>query len=425
MIISKVYDIRIQKGNCKRPEGSGLAFLKDQEVFAKITVNDEELRTAYNAPKVKLSFVIIRADRSEAETSTDWWRCGVSFKKLANSLTDTRYEIMAGSLGYITWDNTDPSFEKRCLFFESWRGIPACKYCARYSIIKVDDRIEDPFTTETEFLNRKHKLRTNTEDKTRNAPTKRLISKEFLIRAKSNSTRRRWKLFVTDWKNAKHMRWIEWSSRKSFNTVCSTRGKSIQWSNRKPRSLPSGIQPWLCNKRETAERGCARIINAGCAFRHLRKKKVYTNPTLENFRQFATTFTWIIKRNEVLASVPVADSKSRGTTRRMSRTILNRTRNDVQRSSWRVIPCTRLGKKSKAGEISACLPEILSRNWSAKNEGMMGSLRFYFGELKDTLWKIHIGKGHWPSVIRQVLRDLSRLAKKDARRLTSNAYDLR
>ena len=134
--------------------------MKDREVYAKITVTDEELRTAYERSKVKVSVRHLYArTEAEAENLYKLVKMGVSFKELAKQVfTDTALKNNGGSLGYITWGETDPSFESAAYSMKIGQVSRPVKTLQGYSIIKVDDRVEDPFKTETEFLNRKRKL---------------------------------------------------------------------------------------------------------------------------------------------------------------------------------------------------------------------------------------------------------------------------
>src|SRR5271169_3563415 len=90
-----------------------LAFLKDREVYAKITVSDEELRTAYKHSMAKVAVHHLYAStESEAENLYRLVKMGVSFKELAKQVfTDTALENNGGNLGYITWGDADPNFE--------------------------------------------------------------------------------------------------------------------------------------------------------------------------------------------------------------------------------------------------------------------------------------------------------------------------
>ena len=136
------------------------AFLKDQEIYAKITVTDQELRTAFKRSKVKIAVRhLYAATEGEAENLYKLVKMGVSFKELAKQVfTDTALRDNGGSLGYITWGDTDPDFETVAYSLKVGEVSRPVKTAQGYSIIKVDDRIEDPFTTENEFVNRKQKL---------------------------------------------------------------------------------------------------------------------------------------------------------------------------------------------------------------------------------------------------------------------------
>ena len=207
-----------------------LAFLKDQEVYAKITVTDEELRAAYQRSKVKLSVRHLYAPtENEAENLYRLVKMGVSFKELAKQVfTDTTLRNNGGSLGYITWGYTNPNFESVAYSLKVGEVSRPVKTAQGYSIIKVDDRIEDPFTTETEFLNRKHKL-----ERTLKIDKKRPYEKAYLERvfdtSKVTFNKKALEEVFTDLKNMEARDSSQLTIRtRIFNIVCSTKAKSIQ-----------------------------------------------------------------------------------------------------------------------------------------------------------------------------------------------------
>ncbi len=158
---SKIYDDpEYKKELAWARKESVLAFLKDQEVHAKITVTDQEVRTVYARSKAKLSVRHLYASTErEAEELYKLVKMGVSFTELAKQVfTDTALRNNGGSLGYITWGDTDPNFEKAAYSLKVGEVSRPVKTEQGYSVIKVDDRIEDPFTTETEFVNRRSKI---------------------------------------------------------------------------------------------------------------------------------------------------------------------------------------------------------------------------------------------------------------------------
>ncbi|MDE3057533.1 MAG: peptidylprolyl isomerase, partial [Bacteroidota bacterium] len=137
-----------------------LAFLKDREVYAKIKVTDAELREAYIRTKIKLAVRHLYArTEKEAENLYKLVTMGVRFEELAKQVfTDTTLANNGGYLGYITWGDTDPSFEKAAYSLKVGEVSKPVKTAQGYSIIRVDDRIENPFTTEDGFQHQKQKL---------------------------------------------------------------------------------------------------------------------------------------------------------------------------------------------------------------------------------------------------------------------------
>ncbi|HTR81130.1 MAG TPA: peptidylprolyl isomerase, partial [Bacteroidota bacterium] len=158
---SKIYaDPEYQKEITSAWNRTVLAFLKDQEVYAKITVTDQELREAYRRSKIKLAVRhLYAATEKDAENLYSLAAMGVSFDELAKQcFTDTALRNNGGYLGYINWGETDPNFENAAYALKVGEISKPVKTTEGYSIIRVDDRIEDPFMTDYEFLNMKHKL---------------------------------------------------------------------------------------------------------------------------------------------------------------------------------------------------------------------------------------------------------------------------
>src|ERR1035437_6863700 len=137
-----------------------LAYLKDQEVYAKITASEDELRQAYIRSKIDLSVRHLYAStEKEADNLYSLAKIGVSFEELAKqSFTDTTLKNNGGYLGFIKWGETDPDFENVAYSLKIGEISKPVKTAQGYSIIKVEDKIQDPFITEDGFVNMKHKL---------------------------------------------------------------------------------------------------------------------------------------------------------------------------------------------------------------------------------------------------------------------------
>ena len=426
---SKVYDNpEYKKEIASARKEAVLAFLKDQEVFAKITVNDEELRTAYKRSKVKLSVRHLYAPtESEAENPYRLVKMGVSFKELAKQVfTDTTLRNNGGSLGYITWGYTDPSFESVAYSLKVGEVSRPVNTAQGYSIIKVDDRIEDPFTTETEFLNRKHKL-----ERTLKIDKKRPYEKAYLERVFDTSkVKFNEKALETVFTDLEKMRSnsIESNghSRKSFQYCVQYKGKkySVKQIENKILAVPEYNRDFVTNVKRLREAVLGLLMQD--VLLTLAKEKGYdtTSYVAETFDNLANNIYLNYKRNEVLASVPVADSEI---TRYYKKNVAYYSNEPEMNVQEIVVESDSLAtsvreKIESGGDFGVLAAKYSLRNWSAKNEGMMGlSPVSNFGELKDTLWKSDIGKVIGPLSFDKYYGIFRVLAKKDGEAIDINA----
>ena len=137
-----------------------LAYLKDQEIYSKINATDAEVREAFRRSNIKLAVRHLYAPTEEAANNLyQLLKMGVSFDKLAKQVfTDSILQNNGGYLGYISWGQTDPNFENAAYALKVGEISKPVKTAQGYSIIKVEDKIEDPLMTENEFLNNKNKM---------------------------------------------------------------------------------------------------------------------------------------------------------------------------------------------------------------------------------------------------------------------------
>jgi len=81
---------------------------------------------------------------------------GVDFNNLAAQIfTDSTLKNNGGFLGYFSWGDMDPSFEDAAFSMEVGEISKPVKTEYGYSIIKVDDIIENPIITENQFQQKK------------------------------------------------------------------------------------------------------------------------------------------------------------------------------------------------------------------------------------------------------------------------------
>ena len=137
-----------------------LAFLKDREIYAKITVNEEEIREAFLRANEKIAARHLFAKtEEEANNLYELVKLGVDFGLLAKQVfTDSVLQNNGGYLGYFTWGDMDPAFEDAAYSLKIGEISAPVKTAYGYSIIKLEDRVSNPLLTESEFLKKKSHL---------------------------------------------------------------------------------------------------------------------------------------------------------------------------------------------------------------------------------------------------------------------------
>lgn len=137
-----------------------LAYLKDQEVYAKITVTEEEMKEAFSRVNEEIAARHLFAKtEEEANNLYELVKIGVDFEILAKQVfTDTVLQNNGGYLGYFTWGDMDPAFEDAAYSLKIGEISPPVKTAYGYSIIRVEDRITNPLLTEYAYQSKKSQL---------------------------------------------------------------------------------------------------------------------------------------------------------------------------------------------------------------------------------------------------------------------------
>jgi len=139
---------------------SVLAYLKDQEVYAKITVTEEELREVFIKINEQIAARhLFAATEDEANELYELLNKGYDFHILAQSVfTDSILKNNGGYLGYFSWGDMDPAFEEAAYSLQIGEISKPVKTKYGYSIIKVEDRFIHPVLTEYDFQRKKTNL---------------------------------------------------------------------------------------------------------------------------------------------------------------------------------------------------------------------------------------------------------------------------
>jgi parvulin-like peptidyl-prolyl isomerase len=398
-----------------------LAFLKDREVYAKITASDDELKIAYIRSKVKIAVRHLYAStEKEAENLYQLVRMGVSFNELAKQcFTDTALKNNGGYLGYINWGSTDPNFENAAYSMRVGEISRPVKTAQGYSIIKVEDIVQNPFKTQDEFLRMKEKLeravRISKKIPSEEAYLNQIFNKSDVIFNEIALS-----AILNDLKETNFN-----SSNIESNNQIKTIKDCVKYKDKlysakeienKIFEVPKYNRDLLTDLKTLKQAVLALVMQdvlLGIANGKGYDSTSYVN---ESYAKLENNIYLNYKRSEVLATVPVSDSE-----------IVKYYKDNIaQYSTEREIDvqeiildndstANAIVKKINSGEDFGNLAEKYSlRVWSAKNKGEMGySQLSNFGDMKDTLWDSPLGKLFGPVRFDKYYGVFRVLGKKD------------
>lgn len=158
-----------------------LAYLKDQEVYAKITATDEELRDAFAKSNEQIAARHLFAEtEEEANNLYQLLQTGADFNELAEQVfTDTTLSKNGGYLGNFSWGDMDPAFEDAAYSLRVGEISRPVKTRSGYSIIKLENRFPNPLLTEDEFLRKKEHMRAVVKIRKKRASEIEFLNKIF------------------------------------------------------------------------------------------------------------------------------------------------------------------------------------------------------------------------------------------------------
>lgn len=403
-----------------------LAFLKDREVYAKITCTEDELREAYKRSKVKLAVRHLYAStEKEADNLYKLVKMGISFNELAKqAFTDSVLQNNGGYLGYITWGDTDPEFENAAYSLKVGEVSLPVKTEHGYSIIKVDDRIADPFVTEDNFVKMKHKLERAVRI-SKKKPNELAYLKSVFNQNKVELNEKALLAILDDMQRrgpgdveANHIN-------KDFKNCVSYNGKI--YSENEIEQMLNEVPKYnrdLVKDKSSIKQAVLGLVMQD-ALLGIAKSKGYdtTSYVNETSSKLENNIYLNYKRNEILETVPVADSEIvkyyiENIGYYSGERELNVQEIVVSNDSLAAI----LKNKVDNGEDFGKLAQKYSlRTWSAKNNGIMGfSPISNFGDMKDTLWSASVGKTFGPVPFDKYYGIFRLLGKKDSEPININ-----
>lgn len=131
-------------------------------LFDTMNVSERELRALFNRmnTRIKARHLFART-RPEADSLYNRLGNGERFEDLAREIfTDPVLASRGGSVGFFGFDEMDPAFEDAAYRLAVGEISRPVRTTYGYSIIQVEERIEHPLLTETDFESKKGQLRT-------------------------------------------------------------------------------------------------------------------------------------------------------------------------------------------------------------------------------------------------------------------------
>jgi parvulin-like peptidyl-prolyl isomerase len=372
-----------------------LAYLKDQDIYAKIRVSDKEIRQTFLNVNEKITARHLYAPtEKEAYTLYNLLNSGKDFNTLArNVFTDTLLQNNGGYLDYFTWGDMDPAFEDAAYSLKVGEISAPVKTAYGYSIIKLEDRISSPLLTEYEYQKKKSHLERVLRIRKKEPAEKQYLSKiinikDVLYNAKSL-------LNILD--NLSLGKYTEVNKKESEPICVTYKGK--RFSEQEIEKRLFGIPFYHRKKIKSVESLKSAVIGLMLQEKLLSsayKKKYDTIPVvIETVDKLSKKTFLQYKYLEILSNYNLPDSTVKNYYYENVDLFTSSNEINVQE----II----LDKKSIADSVKQLylsggdfgkLAEIFSlRKWSAKNKGIMGYADITkYGMLKDTLWKVPINK---------------------------------
>ncbi|MDZ7373133.1 MAG: peptidylprolyl isomerase [candidate division KSB1 bacterium] len=129
----------------------------EERVFPRVRVSEEELMELYRRLNTRVrARHLYAASRAEAESLLIALRRGATFEQLAPQVfTDPQLRDTGGDLGYFSVGDMDPAFEEAAYTAVVGELVGPVRTAQGYSVLRVEDRVTNPFLIETEY--RKHR----------------------------------------------------------------------------------------------------------------------------------------------------------------------------------------------------------------------------------------------------------------------------
>ena len=398
-----------------------LAYLKDQEVYAKITVSEQEMRQAFSRVNEQIAARHLFAQtEEEANNLYELVNVGVDFSTLAKQVfTDSILQNNGGYLGYFTWGDMDPAFEDAAYALKVGEISPPVKTEYGYSIIKLEDRISNPLLTESEFQRKKAHLETVIKMR-KKEPSEKEYLNNILDESKINFNEN---VLANILGNLYSIENAEFSVNNSGDEQC------VEYSGRvytqaeieKKISDLSEYQRKRINSLENLEDAIEGLILRDSLY-NIALSKGYdtTQVVLDKIQKSSMNAFIKFKRDEIVSEAQIPDSVvynfyTENIYLFSTEPEINLQEILVSNEEMANNLINLLNKGSDFGELAN---EYSLREWSAKNNGIMGYAPISkFGSYKDIFWNSQVGEIIGPVKIEGIYGIFRLLGKEDGKPL--------
>ncbi|MDO8549454.1 MAG: peptidylprolyl isomerase [Ignavibacteria bacterium] len=396
-----------------------LAFLKDQEIYAKITVTEKEIRETFTRVNEKIAARHLYAvTEEEANELYELLKIGVSFESLASQVfTDSVLKNNGGYLGYFTWGDMDPAFEEAAYSLKIGEISLPVKTAQGYSIIKLEDRVQNPLLTEYEFQNKKSHLERVLKIRKKIPSEKDYINRIF-DSSKLLFNNESLKNILADLYKKDQ---IESDNKKAFSQECAAYNERIYSQaeiEQKIFDLPYYHKERI-NSIETLKAAIEGILIKDILYSiAINKGYDSAEPVLSMIEGYKKNIFLEFKIDEITKSSYIPDS-----------IVFNYYKNNINNFSNerelnlqeilvddQNVADSLLKLISDGYDFGKLAKEFSLRKWSADNDGIMGFAPLSkFGSYRDLFWNTQIGEIIGPLKIENLYGIFRVLGKTDAK----------
>ncbi len=131
-----------------------------KEILDKVIISEEMIKEFYIQSEQKLKARhIYAATKNEADSLYNLLKEGATFNDLAKEVFNDPYlKNSGGDLGYFSYNDMEHSFSDMAYSLKIGEISRPVKTNSGYSIIKVENRTGNPFTTQTEYFKKRSKV---------------------------------------------------------------------------------------------------------------------------------------------------------------------------------------------------------------------------------------------------------------------------